>query len=244
MHGLVSLFLEVIALAIIPLFVGLVAPCVLVVASTMIMASIILMTIVRLAIVVITSVASMVAAIFVTTVLLAARFIATCGRNMSCTLFLWLLLVLGDLLENASHLVGCLPLLEEGNHSEWVGRHHLVQVSELVLVRLRLWEEDLFTLLLRRGYVHCSTEVVALEVAEKLYLTTHEIVHQHESELLGQTKPANQLVANVREPGNGLKVVPDTLVEFFLCMICIFWTLLLDDAGPFGQAYVLKTLTH
>ncbi len=163
---------------------------------------------------------------------------------VSLTLFIWLLLVLGNLLKNASCLVGRLTLLKEGNHSERVGRHHLVQVGELVLVRLRLREEDLFTLFLRHGYVHHLMELVALEVAEKLYSTTHELVHWHESGLLGRMKPANQLVANVGEPGNGLKVVPDTFIQFFLCTICIFWTSLCDDAGPFGQAYVLKTLTH
>ncbi len=175
MHGLVTLFLEVIALAIIVLVVGLAVPCVLVVALTTIMASIVLMTIIRSAIVVITLVASMVIAIFVETVLLVARFTATCGRNMSCTLFLWLLLVPGNLLKNASHLVGCLTLLEEGNHSERVGRYRLVQVGELVLVRLGLRKEDLFTLLLHRGYVHRSKEVATLEVAEKLHLMPHEL---------------------------------------------------------------------
>jgi hypothetical protein len=125
-HGLVALFLEVIALAIILLVVGLVVPCVVVVTSTMIMALIILMTIVRLVIDMITLVALMVVAIFVATVLLVARFTATCGRNMSRTLFLCLLLVLGNLLKNASRLVGHLTLLEEGNHSERVNRHRLV----------------------------------------------------------------------------------------------------------------------
>jgi hypothetical protein len=163
---------------------------------------------------------------------------------MSRTLFLWLLLVLGDLLKNASRLVGCLTLLKEGNHSERVDGNHLVQVSKLVLMRLRLREEDSFTLHLHRGYVHCLTEVVALKVAKKLYLTMHKLVHRHESGLLGRMKPANQLVANVGEPGNGLKVVPNTFVEFFLRTICIFWTSLSNDAGPFGQAYILKTLTH
>jgi hypothetical protein len=163
---------------------------------------------------------------------------------MSRTFFLWLLLVLGNLLKNPSRLAGCLTLLKEGNHSERVGRHHLVQVGELVLVRLRLHEEDLFTLLLRRGYVHHSTEVVTLKVAEKLHSAPHELVHWHESGPLGCTKSANQLVTNVGEPGNGLKVVPNTFVEYFLRTICIFWTLLHDDAGPFGQAYVLKILTH
>jgi hypothetical protein len=161
-HSLVTFFLEVIALAIIFLVVGLVVPCVLVVALPTIMLSIVLMMTIRSAIVVITSVALMVVAIFVGTVLLLAQFTATCGRNMSRTLFLWLLLVLGNLLKNSSRLVGCLTLLKEGNHSERVSRYPLVQVGKLVLVRFRLREEDLFTLLLCCGYVHCSTEVVIL----------------------------------------------------------------------------------
>ena len=127
--------------------------------------------------------------------------------------FLWLLLVLGNLLENASHLVGCLTLLKEGNHSERVSRYPLVQVGKLVLVCFRLREEDLFTLLLCRGYVHHSTEVVALEIAATLFSTTHELVHWHESKLLGHTKPANQLVVYIWESGNSLKVITDALVE-------------------------------
>jgi hypothetical protein len=70
---------------------------------------------------------------------------------MSRFLFLWLLLILGDLIKNATHLVGCLTLLEEGNYSDWVERHYLIQVSKLILVRLRLREEDLFTLPLTMG---------------------------------------------------------------------------------------------
>ncbi len=45
---------------------------------------------------------------------------------MSRFLFLQLLLILGNLIKNASCLVGCLKLLKEGNHSERVGRYHLV----------------------------------------------------------------------------------------------------------------------
>jgi hypothetical protein len=101
---------------------------------------------------------------------------ATCNRKLSRFPFFWLL-VLGNLLGNASHLVGCLTLLKEGNHLERVSRHRLVQVSKLVLVRLGLHEEDFFTLLLRRRYVHCSTEVTTLKVAEKLYSTPHELVY-------------------------------------------------------------------
>ncbi len=244
MHGLITLFLEVIALAIILLVVGLAVPCILVVASTMIMASIVSMIIIRLAIVAITLVALMVIVIFVATVLLVPQSMAMCCRNMSRTLFLWLLLVPGNLLENTNRLVGRLTLLEEGNHSERVGRYRLVQVGELVQVHLGLREEDLFTLLLRRGYVHHSTEVVALKVAEKLHLRLHELVHWHESGLCCCMKPENQLVANVREPGDGLKVVPDALVEVCLCPICIVQASFHGDPGPLRQAYILKALTQ
>ncbi len=103
---------------------------------------------------------------------------ATCNRKLSCFPFLWLF-VLGNLLKNASRLVGCLILLEEGNHLERVSRHRLVQVGKLVLVRLGLHKEDLFTLLLRQRHVHCSTEVTTFKVAEKLYSTPHELVHLH-----------------------------------------------------------------
>ena len=115
---MISVFLEVIALAIILLVVGHVVPCVLVVTLTTIMALIVLMMIVRLAIVVITSVALMVIVVFVTAMLIIAWFMAMRGRKMSRFPFLWLLLVLGNLLKNASHLVGCLTLLKGGNHSE------------------------------------------------------------------------------------------------------------------------------
>ncbi len=87
-------------------------------------------------------------------------------------------------------------------------------------------------------------EVVTLEVAEKLHLMPHELMHWHESGLLGHTKPANQLVANVGEPGNGLKVVPDALIEVCPRTICIVRALFHDNAGPLGQAYVLKALTQ
>ncbi len=143
---------------------------------------------------------------------------AMCNRKLSRFPFLWLL-VLGYLLKNASPLVGCLTLLEEGNHLERVSRHCLVQVGELILVCLGLREEDLFTLLLRRRYAHRSTEVATLKVAEKLYSMPYELVHWHESGLLRSTEPANQLVAYVRESGNSLKIIPDTLVKVCLCTI-------------------------
>jgi hypothetical protein len=243
-HGLVALFLGVIALAIILLVVGLGTCRVLVVMLRTIAALVVLMTVVRSVIIAITLVALMIVAVVTTAMLMVAGFTATHGMNMSRFLFLWLLLVLGILIKNISRLVGRMTLLEEGNHSERVGRHRLFLVGDLVLVRLGLREENLFTLLLHCGYVHRSMEVVTLEVAEKLHLMPHELVHWHESSLLGCMKPANQLVANVGEPGKGLKVVPDALIEVCLRMICILWALFHNNAGPLGQAYVLKALTQ
>jgi hypothetical protein len=92
--------------------------------------------------------------------------------------------------------------------------------------------------------VHCSTEAVTLEVAEKLHLVPHELVHRHESGLLCCTKPENQLVTNVREPDDSLKVVPDALVEVYFRTICIIRASFCNDAGPLCQAYVLKALTQ
>ncbi len=143
-----------------------------------------------------------------------------------------------------SHLVGCLTQLKEGNHLERVSRHCLVQVGKLVLVHPGLRGKGFLTLLLHRRYVNCSIEVVTLEVAEKLYLTPHELVNRHESGLLRSTEPANQLVAYVWESGNGLKIIPDTLVKVCLCMICIVWASICNDTSQLGQAYTLKALTH
>ncbi len=57
---------------------------------------------------------------------------------MSHFLLLWLFLVLDNLLENASCLVGCLTLPEERNELEWVSRHRLIHVCKLELMRLGL----------------------------------------------------------------------------------------------------------
>ncbi len=69
-------------------------------------------------------------------------------------------------------------------------------------------------------------------------------MHWHESGLLGRTKPANQLVANIWKTSDSLEVIPDALVEVCLCTICLVWASLSNDPGPLGQAYVLKALTH
>jgi hypothetical protein len=118
-------FLDVISLAIILLVIGLVAPHILVVASRAIVVPIVSMTIVGLLIVVVASVALMIVAMFTTAMLMVAQCMAMCNWKLSRFPFLWLL-VLGNLLKNASCLVGCLTLLKEGDHLEWVSRYHLV----------------------------------------------------------------------------------------------------------------------
>ncbi len=87
-------------------------------------------------------------------------------------------------------------------------------------------------------------EVVTLKVAEKLHSMPHELVHRHESGLFCHTKPVNQLVVNIWEPGDGLKVVPDALVKVCLRMIYIVRASFCNDAGPLRQAYILKALTQ
>jgi hypothetical protein len=94
-HGLIALFLEVIAFAIILLVVGLVAPHVLVVALRAIVAPIVSLTIVGSSIIAVTLVTSMVVVIFITLMLMVAWFMATCNRKLNRFPFLWLL-VLGN----------------------------------------------------------------------------------------------------------------------------------------------------
>jgi hypothetical protein len=112
------------------------------------------------------------------------------------------------------------------------------------LVRLGLREEDLLILLMCCGYFHHSMEVATLKVAEKQHSTTRELLHWHESGLLGRTKPENQLVAYIWETSDSLKILPNALIEVCLCTICVVWALLCNDSGPLGQAYILKAMTE
>jgi hypothetical protein len=78
-------------------------------------------------------------------------------------------------------------------------------------------------------------EVAAVKIADELYSMPHKLMHLHEGGLLGSTKPVDQLVANIGELSNCLKVIPDALVEVCLCMVCIGGTLLGNDVYPFSQ---------
>ncbi len=78
------------------------------------------------------------------------------------------------------------------------------------------------------------TEIAIVKEADELYSTPHELVHWHDGWLLGSRKPANQLVANIGEPGNCLKVIHDAFVKGCLCMVCFSGALVGDNACPFS----------
>jgi hypothetical protein len=140
-HGLVTLFLEVIMLAIILLLIGLVALVVLVFVMRVIVVSIILMMIIGSSVVAFAFVASMIVAILAT-ILPVAWITAAHEGKMSRLLLFWLLLLLGNLLKNAGRFFGSLTLLEKGDKPKWVHGHHLVCVHELKLMHLGLRKED------------------------------------------------------------------------------------------------------
>jgi hypothetical protein len=98
---------------------------------------------------------------------------------------------------------------------------------------LGLREEDLFALLLRCEKLHHSTDVATVKVTEELYLTLNELMHWHEGGLLCGTKPVDELVTNIWEPGNCLKIIHDSLVEVCLCMLCFSGASLGNFACPF-----------
>jgi hypothetical protein len=110
---------------------------------------------------------------------------------MSFLLLLWLLLVLGNVLKNASRFIDSLTLLQKDDEPKRVLGHYFVCLCELKLMRLGLRKEDLFALLLRRGQLHRSTDVATVEIAEELYSMPHELMHWHEGGLLGGAKPAD-----------------------------------------------------
>jgi hypothetical protein len=168
------------------------------------------------------------------------------ARNgkLSRLLLFRLLFVLDNLPKNAGHFVGRLTLLKKSNELKWVHGHHLVCIHKLKLMRLGLHKEVLFTLLLRSGYLDCSMEVATVKIADELNLMPHELMHWHEGRFFGSTKPADQLIANIGEPWDCLKVIPDAFVEVCLCMVCNGGALLGSDVCPFSQTYILKTLTH
>ena len=130
MHGLFALFLEVIALATILLLIGLVALVVLFVTTRPIVVLIVLMTIVGLSVVAIALVALMIVTLLAM-MLLVHQITAACDGKTSHLLLFWLLLVLSNLLKNASRFINSLTLLKKGDKPKQVRGHNLVCLHKL-----------------------------------------------------------------------------------------------------------------
>jgi hypothetical protein len=109
-----------------------------------------------------------------------------------------------------------MTLLEKGDKPKQVHGHHLVCFCKLRLVCLGLHKENLFTPPLHCGQFHCSIDIATIKIAEELYSTPCKLMHWHKGGLLGIAKPADQLVADIVEPSDCLKVIPDAFVEVHL----------------------------
>jgi hypothetical protein len=184
-HGIITLFLEVIALAIILLLVGLFL-VVLVFMTRVIVVLIVLILTVMLPVIPIALVTFMVVVVLATMLPVACITAASNGK-MSRLLLFWLLF-LHDLVKVSGCFIGSLTLFEKSYEPKRVGGHCFVHFCKFVLMRLWLCEEDLFGLLLCCGQLHHVTDIATVKVAEELYLTPHEFIYWHDGGLLGCAK--------------------------------------------------------
>ena len=67
-------------------------------------------------------------------------------------------------------------------------------------------------------------------------------MHRHECGLSSRTKPADQLVADVREPGERLEIVSLALNEALVRLARVVRASRGHDVQPFGQADLLEAL--
>ena len=80
-----------------------------------------------------------------------------------------------------------------------------------------LWhgEKNLLDFFLLCGQRYRRPKEPFLEVTNKLHLAMHVIMHGNERRLLSGAKPIDQLVTNVWEPGEHLKVTSLTFDKVF-----------------------------
>ena len=147
-----------------------------------------------------------------------------------------------ELIEYAVRSIGVLALLEEANESDVIVGQNLMRLRILLLMLPRHRKEDLLDLLRLRGQLHRRTKEPFLEVAHELHSSPHVIMHRHECGLSSHTKPADQLVADVREPGECLEVVLLVFDEVFVRLACVVRASRRYNVRPFGQTDLLETL--
>jgi hypothetical protein len=167
----------------------------------------------------------------ITTRRLRTAFTRLLGARFPGGLLGFLLL---ELIEYAVRSISVLALLEEANESDVIVGQSLMRLRILLLMLPRHREEDLFDLLGLRGQLHRRTKEPFLEVPHELHSAPHVVMHRHESGLSSRTKPADQLVSDVRKPGECFEIVSLTLDEVFVRFARIVRASRGNDVQPFG----------
>ena len=165
-----------------------------------------------------------------------ARFLGACFLG---GLLGFLLL---ELIEYAVRSIGVLALLEEADERDVIVGQSFMRLRILLLMLPWHQKEDLLNLLRLRGQLHCRTKEPFLKVAHELHSSSHVIMHRHECGLSSRMEPANQLVADVRKPGECFKIVSLTLDEVFVRFARVVRASRGHDVQPFGQADLLEAL--
>ena len=147
-----------------------------------------------------------------------------------------------ELIEYAVRSIGVLALLEEADERDVVVGQSFMRFRILLLMLPRHRKKDLFDLLRLRGQLHRRTKEPFLEVAHELHSSPHVIMHRHECGLSSRTKPADQLVADVREPGERFEIVSLALNEALVRLARVVRASRGHDVQPFGQADLLEAL--
>ena len=175
----------------------------------------------------------------ITTSRLGTAFARFLGARFLGGLLGFLLL---ELIEYAVRSIGVLALLEEADERDVIVGQSFVRLRVLLLMLLRHRKKDLFDLLRLRGQLHRRTKETLLEVAHELHSSPHVIMHRHECGLSSRAKPADQLVADVREPGECFEIVSLALNEALVRLARVVRASRGHDVQPFGQADLLEAL--
>ena len=147
-----------------------------------------------------------------------------------------------ELIEYAVRSIGILALLEEADERDVVVGQGFMRLRILLLMLPWHRKEDLLDLLRLHGQLHRCTKEPFLEVAHELHSSSHVVMHRHECGLSSRTKPADQLVTDVWEPGERLEIVSLAVDEVLIRLARVVRASRGHDVQPFGQADLLEAL--
>ena len=120
-------------------------------------------------------------------------------------------------------MISILVLLEEADEWDVIIRKHFMRLHTFLLMLSSASRKNLLDFFSLRGQLHHCPKELFLEVTKELHLIMHVIVHGHECQFLSGAQPADQLVANVQEPGNCLEVISLSFAEVFKCLDVFVW---------------------